>query len=220
MDRTFRDAGTEVIGLDGVEEQVKTYGRRGFVDIARIPVMVCSASDARRAVSEYTPNTSAENFKDISSARPEHLAHIDTIHTGLERSTYWLSSSLLTRADVFGYTYSLKPDPNSEPTGFVLVRGCQEGHRIGPLYAPNAAIATHLLYLAMLHPNIANSDGSLAAEGFGANKEARKVFEGMGWTRTGVEYHRMWYEGRVPRPQGEGGLGMEGMFAGFDAGCG
>ncbi|KAH7093347.1 hypothetical protein FB567DRAFT_433142 [Paraphoma chrysanthemicola] len=39
MELAFDKAGTTVIGLDGVEEQVETYKRRGFEDCARIPLM-------------------------------------------------------------------------------------------------------------------------------------------------------------------------------------
>jgi predicted N-acetyltransferase YhbS len=40
MELVFRNAGTTMIGLDGVEEQVETYKRRGYVDCARIPLMM------------------------------------------------------------------------------------------------------------------------------------------------------------------------------------
>lgn len=81
-------------------------------------------------------------------------------------------------------------------------------------------MATHLLRLVMQHPPVAESNGSLIAEVFGANAEANKVFESLGWKDVGVEYHRMWYEGRVPGPQQDERLGTKGMFAIFDAACG
>lgn len=105
-------------------------------------------------------------------------------------------------------------------SSFVLVRRCEEGFRVGTLFAPSAAVATCLMRLVVQHSSVAGSKGSLIAEVFGANAEANKVFESLGWEDVGVEYHRMWYEGRVPGPQQDEWLGTKGMFAIFDAACG
>lgn len=219
MDKIWNLRGTEIIGLDGVQEQVKTYERRGFIDTARIPLMVGSAEDFRKAA--YTPGSDNKDgiVKDIKTVDRSALAQLDQALTGLDRSVYWSTSNVLSRDDVFGYTYSALSSPASI-TGFVLVRGCEEGHRIGPLYAPSPAIAADLLYLTMQHPSIANSSGSLIAELFGPNTESKAVFKSLGWKEVGIEYHRMWYKGKVPTPQNEGGRGIKGMFAIFDAGCG
>lgn len=219
MDKIWSLRGTDMIGLDGVEEQAKTYERRGFVATARIPLMVGSAGDFRRAA--YTPGSDNEDgtFKDIKTVDRSALAHLDQALTGLDRSVYWNTSNVLSRDDVFGYAYS-PLSSSASITGFILVRSCEEGHRIGPLYAPSPAIAAHMLYLTMEHPFIANSSGSLVAELFGPNTESKSVFKSLGWKELGVEYHRMWYKGKVPTPQSEGGEGIKGMFVIFDAGCG
>lgn len=212
MDAIWAQNGTSFMGLDGVEEQVPTYTRRGFVDVGRIVLMTCSAS----ALKDHPEVASDGDVRDIREADREALRKLDEMHTGLDRGRYWVSSGLLDRADVFGFAHYF----DSTLDGFVLVRECKEGHRVGPLFAPSAAVATQLLCLVMQHPAIAKSNGSLIVEVFGANAEARKVFEDLGWSDVGVEYHRMWYEGRVPEPQRDGGLGTTGMFAIFDAACG
>lgn len=223
MDAVWACNGTRFIGLDGVEEQVPTYTRRGFVDTGRIVLMGCSASGVAGlpqkgdAVDDGAAQTGdLGRVRDVKEVSREELSKLDEMHTGLDRQRYWVSSDLLDREDVFGFAHYV----DTQLDGFVLVRGCEEGHRIGPLFAPNVAVASQLLRLAMQHPSVAESKGSLIAEVFGANVEARKVFESLGWSELGVEYHRMWYEGRVPEPQRDGGLGTKGMFAIFDAACG
>ncbi|KAG9204969.1 hypothetical protein G6514_009426 [Epicoccum nigrum] len=217
MDAIWQENGTQIIGLDGVEEQVPTYTRRGFVDVGRIPLMVCSAEDIKglRSEDDAVPEGKFGDFREVNRGE---VARLDRELTGLDRTKYWVSSNLLEREDVFGFTYSSAS--NEDLVGFVLVRGCAEGHRIGPLFAPSSAIAEHLLQLVMRHPSIAASRGSLIAEVFGSNEQAKGVFEKLGWTDAGVEYHRMWYKGKMPEAQQEGGLGTKVMFAVFDAACG
>ena len=217
MDAIWQSNGTQMIGLDGVEEQVPTYTRRGFVDVGRIPLMVCSAEVVKglRAEDDVVPEG---RFGDLREVERGEVARLDRELTGLDRTKYWVSSDLLEREDVLGFTYS--STSNEGLSGFVLVRGCAEGHRVGPLFAPSSAVAAHLLQLVMWHPSITASTGSLIAEVFGANKEAKNVFEKLGWTDAGVEYHRMWYKGKVPEAQQEGGSGTKAMFAVFDAACG
>lgn len=220
MEPIWKQAGVETIGLDGVQEQVATYARRGFVDVGRIPLMVCSADTVARVnhggqgAEWYEAPEGA--FRDVHQVNRGELAKLDRDMTGLQRDRYWISSDLLERDDVSGYAHYL----DTKLAGFVIVRGCEEGHRIGPLFAPSSAVASHLLRLLMQHPSIAKSSGSLIAEIFGANADARSVFKGLGWNYVGVEYHRMWYQGRIPEPQAKGGLGTKGMFAIFDAACG
>ena len=179
--------------------------------------MVCSAEGVKglRAEGDVVPEG---RFGDLRKVERGKVARLDRELTGLDRTKYWVSSDLLEREDVLGFTYS--STSNEGLSGFVLVRGCAEGHRVGPLFAPSSAVAAHLLQLVMWHPSITASTGSLIAEVFGANKEAKNVFEKLGWTDAGVEYHRMWYKGKVPEAQQEGGSGTKTMFAVFDAACG
>ena len=63
----------------------------------------------------------------------------------------------------------------------------------------------------------AKNSGSFVAEIFDTNTEGRKVFGELGWEYAGVDYHRMWLNGKVPMEQQEGGKGAKGMYAIFDA---
>ena len=216
MDAVWAQNGTKFIGLDGVEEQVPTYERRGFVDVGRIVLMSCSASSISAVTQRVFEDDGNAEVKDVKEADREELRKLDEMYTGLDRGRYWVSSDLLDREDVFGFAHYT----NTQLSGFVLVRGCEEGHRVGPLFAPSAAVASQLLRLVMQSPSVAASKGSLIVEVFGANAEAKKVFADLGWSDVGVEYHRMWYEGRAPEPQRDGGIGTTGMFAIFDAACG
>lgn len=62
-----------MIGLDGVEEQVKTYERRGFVGVGRIAVMVFTAeSEAAESKAEYEVPKGV--WGDLKDARREEWA--------------------------------------------------------------------------------------------------------------------------------------------------
>lgn len=209
MEETFRINGTTVIGLDGVEEQVETYKRRGFEDCARIPLMVRDSVKTRPL-----PNLDLSEAVELQSLRdvdPKELARLDFEHTGLDRSPYWATGALVARKEAYGYVVI----SGGRPTGFVYVRRCEHGHRVGPLYAETITQAKQLLRKAL--NDSAQSDGNYIAEVFGTNPEGRKVFEELGWTYANLSYHRMWLHGKVPEEQKEGGKGAKGMYAIFDA---
>lgn len=67
MEKTFRDAESDMMDLDGVEEWVKSYERRGFADVARIPVMMCSAEDAQKTVFDSIFHRYDEDVKDVKT---------------------------------------------------------------------------------------------------------------------------------------------------------
>jgi hypothetical protein len=214
MEASFRASGTQVIGLDGVEEQVETYERRGFVDCARIPLMMRGPLRTKPLTAFPASHNQTEMMEDIKCVDAQLLAELDLQHTGLDRSAYWTTGALLSREDAYGYASCSA----STITGFILVRRCEHGHRFGPLYGQTSSQAQQLLHKAM--SDLAESDGSLVAEIFGPNSEGMNVFESLGWTYAGVSYHRMWLHGKVPDEQREGGKGQKGMFAIFDAGAG
>ncbi|KAF2690034.1 hypothetical protein K458DRAFT_412881 [Lentithecium fluviatile CBS 122367] len=220
LERSFRASNTTVVGLDGVEEQVNTYKRRGFQDIARIPLMTRSSLKQNPLSTAQSQRVGVEgDLLDIRSVDPKILAKIDLDLTGLDRTAYWSHDGLLARCDAFGYALSSGPTSTSPLiTGFILVRRCEHGHRFGPLYADTYYAALRLLFVAM--NRVAESDGSLIAEVFGSNSDGRKVFEELGWTWAGLDYHRMWLDGRVPAEQQPGGKGTKNMFAIFDASSG
>ena len=214
MELTFQASNTSIIGLDGVVEQVNTYKRRGFEDVGRIHLMIRPSLKESPLSAAQSQSVGVQGeLLDVKSVDPKTLANIDLEHTGLDRSAYWSHDGLLARDDAFGY--AVFSTSSESIIGFIFVRRCEHGHRFGPLYADTYENALRLLYVAM--NRLTESNGSMIAEIFGSNANGRKVFEELGWSWAGVDYHRMWLGGRVPESQQEGGKGTKGMFATFDA---
>jgi hypothetical protein len=215
----FKKNGATVVGLDAVQEQVGTYSRRGFVEKARVRLMV------RKGLKEQELAGGLEHVHGLKN-RVTDLDHIptrllvasDLLHTGLERTKLWTKEAMFDRD---GTTFGLaivKEDVEEELEGWILVRNCDQGYRFGPLYSNTPENAEFLLRTAMRR--LEAEDGSLIAEVWQENKEAVKIFEDAGWTYAGLEYHRMWLDGRVPEAQQPGGKAEKEMFAVFDAGEG
>jgi hypothetical protein len=213
MELVFRKRGTTVIGLDGVEEQVETYERRGFVDCATIPLMMRD-SIQEKPIDVTWGQEDATELQDLRDVDPALLAQLDLEHTGLDRSAYWAADVLPSRAGAFGYAIVVE----DKITGLVYARRCYEGVRIGPLYAANYSQARQLLH-KLMH-DYTKQVGTFIAEIFGSNENGQKVFEELGWKYVGVSYHRMWLHGNVPVEQQAGGRGATGMYAIFDAASG
>ncbi|OCK81182.1 hypothetical protein K432DRAFT_326797 [Lepidopterella palustris CBS 459.81] len=203
-----------VVGLDGVEEQVKTYERRGFVKTGLIRLMTRPSLKESPFPTSSIKLTESAKLVDLRDVSLSLLTENDFAHTGLERSTLWTDEALFSRSDVFGYAIISSNEP-IKLLGWVMVRRCEQGHRFGPLYADSYEQAYVLLRSAM--EKIEESDGSMIAEAFPNNPQGVKVFQDLGWTWAGVDYHRMWLGGRVPKEQQKGGRGEKGMFAIFDA---
>lgn len=215
MEASFRESQTEIIGLDGVEEQVKTYQRRGFVDVGRIPLMSRPSLKAKPLETTKPDSALESQLKDIKLVDGEGLSKLDLEYNGLDRSAYYTNEGLHLRKDTFGVALVGQSD---ELRGYILVRDCELGQRFGPLYAETYEEAKVLLHTAMSHYSDAN--GSMIAEVFGGNARATKLFEEFGWEFVGIDYHRMWLDGKVPKEQQEGGKGSRGMYAIFDAAAG
>lgn len=213
MELVFRDAGTTTIGLDAVSEQVNTYARRGYVDCARIPLMTRKNLTDQPINVTWSQEDSVE-LQDLRDIDSKDLSALDLAHTGLDRSAYWAADVLPARRYAFGYGIVT----DGSLTGMIYARQCPGGVRIGPLYAASYAQARQLLHKLM--NDYALMRGTFEAEIFGTNEAGQKVFEELGWEYMGMSYHRMWLEGRVPEEQREGGRGVGGMYATFDAGSG
>ncbi|KAK0761960.1 hypothetical protein N5P37_004760 [Trichoderma harzianum] len=211
---SYKQNGIHTVGLDAVQEQVATYGRRGFVEATRLKLMTrVSATELPVNYGEKKPKD-GYTVTDIKEVDESSLAALDLKHTGLQRPALWTKDALFSRPDAFGFAIS---NSSKELQGVILVRRCEHGHRVGPLIADSIDHASLLLQLAMTHPSVSSSTGSLIAEIFGANENGMRVFSELGWGWAGLDYHRMWLNGQVPVEQQEGGQGPRGMFAVFDA---
>lgn len=212
---SYKQNGIHTVGLDAVQEQVKTYERRGFVEAARINLM--TRVSAHELPVDYGDKRPKQGYTvtDIKQVDTSDVADLDRTHTGLHRQALWTKEALFSRPDAFGF--AIVSDTSKELRGFILVRRCEHGHRVGPLIADCIDHASLLLQLAMSHPSVSTSTGSFIAEIFGPNENGMRVFSDLGWQSAGLDYHRMWLNGRVPIEQQQGGQGPKGMFAVFDA---
>ncbi|RFU82177.1 hypothetical protein TARUN_10 [Trichoderma arundinaceum] len=211
---SYKQSGIDVVGLDAVKEQVATYERRGFVEAAKIKIMTRVSVDESPIITGFKQLQEGYTAIDIKEANPAALADLDRTHTGLDRQVLW-TEGLFSRPDAFGF--AITSTKSRELQGFILVRRCENGHRFGPLIASSINHASTLLRLAMSHPNVSTSTGSLIAEIFGPNENGMRIFSDLGWQWAGLDYHRMWLDGRVPVEQQHGEQGPKGMFAIFDA---
>ncbi|KAF2264683.1 hypothetical protein CC78DRAFT_616594 [Lojkania enalia] len=214
LEASFRTSNTTFIGLDGVEQQVNTYRRRGFVDLALINLMTRPSLEEKPIFGEIQTLGDMKVVVDIRNVDVKALAEMDKAHTGFDRSALWTEEALFSRKDAYGLAIVSSADKTAL-SGYVLVRRSQHGHRVGPLYAETYVEALNLLRAAT--EAAMDRVGSFIAEIFGTNPNGKRLFEELGWNWAGIDYHRMWFEGRVPKEQQEGGRGAVGMFATFDA---
>lgn len=146
------------------------------------------------------------------------LIKSDLEHTGLERIRLWTKEALLDRADAWGFALKTSSADPDAVQGWILIRSCQSGLRFGPLYATSHEVAARLLHVALEQSK--GKPGSIVAEVWMGNKNAQSVFLQAGFSGLGVDYHRMWLNGRVPAEQDKDGLAETNVFAMFDAGEG
>jgi GNAT superfamily N-acetyltransferase len=215
----FEENNVEYVGLDAVEEQVKTYERRGFRATDRVNLMV------RKSLKE-TPlkegfehvETDGERLVPLSDIPSNILVESDLSVTGLKRGTLWSKKAMFEdRDDAWGLAL-VSHHAKDELDGWILVRSCQDGFRIGPLYAKSKKDAAFLLHQALYR--LRYEDSTFIAEVWANNREAIVVFEEAGWSYSGMDYHRMWLDGKVPKEQMDGGKAETEMWAVFDAGEG
>lgn len=160
-------------------------------------------------------------LKALRDVQPAALVTADEKATGLRRTHLWTKELLAEREDAWGF--AAVEGGGEAVTGFVLVRSCEHGYRVGPLYAPNRDLAGALLLRAMQTIKgfgAAAAEKTLVAEAWGENPVAVETFEGLGWEYSGMDYARMWLNGEETEAQKKGGVAEREVFAWFDAGEG
>lgn len=205
----FSRARLEYIGLDSVPEQCETYGRRGFVETNLIAI--CTRPNVKDIPHANGVLSEGEKLIALKELDPAEIIKSDLAHCGLERTRLWTTEALLHRSDTAGFAVI---DENNVLKGWVLVRRCELGYRIGPLYAERKETAGLLLHATM--ESLEDKNASLIVEIWHSNKDAVPTFEEMGWKWTS-SFHRMWFKKRVPAAQSPGGKAEKEMFAIFDA---
>ncbi|MBT9382884.1 GNAT family N-acetyltransferase [Pseudooceanicola sp. CBS1P-1] len=129
-DHALAHAGTRCIGLDGVAAQEANYAASGFV----------RAGASRRFAGTLTPETDAE-IRDVGPQDLAALARVDLEATGIVRPAFlfeWL------KAGADRVSVALEEDQ-----GFATIRRCGSGVKIGPIIAPDTALALRLARAAL-----------------------------------------------------------------------
>ncbi|KAF2675515.1 hypothetical protein BT63DRAFT_420713 [Microthyrium microscopicum] len=209
--------GAVIAGLDAVSAQVGTYERRGFVEKGMVRVLK-RASVKDHPIDGLADLPVGSRLIDLEHVPTEVLVKSDLEHTGLERARLWTKEALWDRDDTFGFALCDKEKGHEELDGWVVVRSCTIGFRIGPLYANSEDVARALLKTVL--KRLEDHDGGFIAELWEGNKSAEKVFTEAGFHEFVVHYHRMWLNGKVPEAQQPGGKADKEVYAIFDAGEG
>jgi GNAT superfamily N-acetyltransferase len=213
----FTAQGVDVIGLDAVQEQVATYGRRGFEEKGLIRLMVREGLQKVPMEGGLGHTRAGEEMVGLDNLPHAVVVASDLEHTGLKRDRLWSIGAMFHREDAWGLAV-VKEGTKEELQGWILLRRCQLGWRVGPLYATSLDRAELLLRTAMMR--LEGETGTFIAETWPQNHQAVGLFEGLGWAYAGIDYHRMWLHGKVPEQQRPGGTAERQMFAIFDAGEG
>ncbi|KAH0376013.1 hypothetical protein KCU92_g9960, partial [Aureobasidium melanogenum] len=235
----FKDNGTTIIGLDAVVEQKSTYERRGFVEspLGKIRCMSWNITTNIHHTTSHDLNTRLQ-LVDINGVPHHLLIRSDLDHTGFERKQLW-SEEFFNRSDLFGFALINEKGARKDEDirAWTVVRQVPQGYRLGPVYAADQESAHRIIVAAMEHamrrientsitsamsqPRQENSAAyTITAEIWDGNPQAVKLFEMLGWSSVGVNYHRMWLHGRATPQQSKGGLANSGMYAIFDAAIG
>lgn len=218
---TFKQHGVEHVGLDGVLQQISTYQRRGFVEAGRVKLMVTKPIRELTVPAQISEEIEAPvHLKSLKDVKPAAVEAMDEKVTGLKRADLWTKELLTSRPDAWG---SAIEGEDGEVLGFILVRSCENGYRIGPLYVGKRSWAKVLLWDVMKkikHLDTVAEDSSLIAEVWGENADAIGLFEELGWEYSGVDYARMWLDGKDTAAQKKGAVADTQAFAWFDAGEG
>jgi GNAT superfamily N-acetyltransferase len=128
-DRALEYLGDRNIGIDGVEKKIKNYEFRGFH---------FAYNNTRYEWPAGEPDSPAHSSVPLSAVPFEEIADYDSRFFPVRREAFL--SSWINQQD--GASLGIVEGP--ELKGYGVIRKCRKGHKIGPLFADNPAIADSL----------------------------------------------------------------------------
>lgn len=171
-------AGSRTVGLDGVPAQQENYRRSGFV----------LAGETLRFEGAVAPLSAAQ----VRAARPDEfpiLAEMEAEANGYTKARFaaaWLAPAATRKTLVFS---------NGEaPEGFVTIRQCRQGHKIGPLIASDIDMAIALIHAAAAHAGAGRMVVDVPSDAAELTEFCRSLEMGCAFNTA-----RM-YRGPVPEP--------------------
>lgn len=128
----LRHAGDRCVGLDGVADQQANYARSGFV----------RTGETMRYLGAITGRPS-DRVRSAEAADLPTLLQMDAVGNGVARTSYaraWFSAA--------PRRHTLVLPGDSGLAGYVTVRACREGAKLGPLWATTEEDAATLMAAA------------------------------------------------------------------------
>lgn len=129
----LRHAGGRTVGLDGVAAQQANYARSGFA----------MAGATRRFEGRLPPRPHSQ-IRPVTQSDSAALLRLDCAATGVDRPGFvaaWTTDTSTRR--------TLTIDRGFGPEGYATIRACRTGAKIGPIIAPDAALALALAEAAV-----------------------------------------------------------------------
>lgn len=173
-------AGGRTVGLDGVPVQQDNYRRSGFEPAAQ-----------NRRYAGTLPATDLPRLRPVLPAEIPHLIDLEAGANGYRKHAFlsaWLRDTDTRK--------TLVPEGGGTQSGFVTVRRCIEGYKIGPLVAPSVEAARHLL----LGVGQVSRGASVMIDVPDDQQALAAICEGLGMTPC-FSTARM-YRGPAPQPAG------------------
>ena len=142
MAHTSVGGSARIIGLDGVVEQQPQYKKSGFQFVYKNIRFGGKPNIAAVAESEGgTSNIEIVHVQDFALQGLEAVIEYDRIYFPVERRPFlekWLTEE--------GHTAKVAINSKGTVCGYAVLRPCQIGYKIGPLFADSANIAKQILH--------------------------------------------------------------------------
>ena len=156
----YAEEKAEVLGLDGVEYEVKNYEKWGFKPVDLLVRYKGKAQGKR-----------SDELLDLHRVPLEEITTYDQNNFGSSRKNF--IETLLRQQDVHGFAVK----ENGKIRGYGILKKSHTGYKVAPLVADNQQVAEQIL--AGLQSLIEGED--IYLDIFEANKDAENLVKSQGW---------------------------------------